>query len=838
MIFRHLHIDGFGIWRDLTLEELDPGLNVFLAPNEGGKTTLMTFIRAVLYGFRKRGHPERYSPLRGGKHGGFLEVDADGKLYRIGRTSDKSSQGALQISDANGKPLPETTLARLLSGTTRELYESVFAFGLAELQKIDTMRTEEIAAHIYSAGMAAAGSDPIGFRDRLDVERGKLFKPRGKHQEVTQLMTRIQQLRHDLEPLQQLPEEHGNLLEQDAHLRQRLEELDEELDKQQRRLDAARRARSAWGDYEELLAAELSLEALGVPLEKAGAAEAVELLGSEQSAVLAEAGRVRGLLATAPRLRELRAAADKHRAEADSANAVLQSHLKDLGTGWDVERILKTEASLEQREAARSFGGNIREHATEIESIAGRAAEAHDAYESIVSRSATISKEVVMLTWVVAAVLTLLSVSVPASVRLLVVPGVAGLGFVAGVVATWLRIRGQRQLDDERLASAEREETLWSQHVQAEGQLKEKQKDWGGWLTKQSLDKNLIVDGALDLLDRVREAQEVARQQEAAAESGEKAQNELSVAGGRINALLVDLGREPVQLGEHLLEAVEPLLGHLETLQADLDSAEDHQLRLRKEMQQYAQAHAALRAGAGEERPEALRSRLEGLDPDQIHRLVDEAEGAAAAVRAQRDGINEQLGGVAERMSHVEQDVELGELLLEREQARASLMQAVTTWTAYTAAAALFDRAKKIYEEERQPDVLRLASEYFGAMTRGAYDRVMAPLGEIDLAVQEAKSGKRKGPSALSRGTKEQLYLSMRLALAAVYADESVALPLVADDILVNFDDGRAEATAGLLGTYAAQGNQVLAFTCHQRVAEVFERQAPNARVIELPSPR
>jgi uncharacterized protein YhaN len=122
-------------------------------------------------------------------------------------------------------------------------------------------------------------------------------------------------------------------------------------------------------------------------------------------------------------------------------------------------------------------------------------------------------------------------------------------------------------------------------------------------------------------------------------------------------------------------------------------------------------------------------------------------------------------------------------------------------------------------------------------MTRDAYVRVLAPLGEHDLQVEEPKSGERKGPEALSRGTKEQLYLAMRLALATVYADQLVALPLVADDILVNFDDERAAATAALLGDYAAKGTQVLAFTCHRRLAEVFATQAPGARVIELPKP-
>ena len=837
MIFQRFHIDGFGIWRDLTLDNLEPGLNVFVAPNEGGKTTLMSFVRAVLYGFRQRSHPERYRPLRGGKHGGYLEILENGEAFRIVRTSDGSSSGSLQVTDGKGKALAEDTLTKLIAGTTREVYENVFAFGLSELQRIESMRNEEVAAHIYSAGMAAAGTDPLGFRARLDEARREYFLKRGKKQHVPRLADHIQALQRDIEPLQKLPEEHRDLRKQDAALRERLAALDSDLDGRQNELDAARRARSAWGDYEELLAAESALEALGVPLEQASAAEATDLLTEKESAVLQEAGRIRGMLAAAPRLRELRAAADKHGTDADSADSALESHLKDLGDQWHVDRILSTEAGLKQREAARDHAGELRDIEGEIDGISARAGEAHDAYESIVNRRDPISKEAVMLTWAIAVAVTFLSVMSLLPFRLMVASVVGAAGAIVGIVAYWLRYRGLQQLHDERLASAEREETLWAQHEIAEAGLRDKEQDWRGWLEKAGLDAGLTLDGALDLLDRVREAQEVARHGKAASASREATLEELSVACGRVNALLGDLGRDPIALDDKLVEAVEPLVGQLETLQAELDSVEDQHLRLRKEMQQYVQARAALRASAGEEGIDGLRSRLEGLDPDQIERLLEAAQSAVAAVRAQRDGINEQLGGVAERATHLEGDTELGELLLEREQARSALVSAVDAWAEYTVAATLFDCAKKVYEEERQPQVLRMASEYFSTMTRGAYTRVLAPLGEIDLQVETAATGGRKGPEALSRGTKEQLYLAMRLALASVYADKLVALPLVADDILVNFDDDRAEATAALLGSYAASDHQVLAFTCHRRLAEVFATQAPDARVVELPKP-
>ena len=48
-----IRIDGFGIWTDLSVRELAGDVTVFHGPNEAGKTTLMQFMRAVLYGFSK-----------------------------------------------------------------------------------------------------------------------------------------------------------------------------------------------------------------------------------------------------------------------------------------------------------------------------------------------------------------------------------------------------------------------------------------------------------------------------------------------------------------------------------------------------------------------------------------------------------------------------------------------------------------------------------------------------------------------------------------------------------------------------------------------------------------
>ncbi len=192
MRFTRIHIDGFGVWHDLRLDGLGDGLNLLAAPNEGGKSTLMAFIRAVLFGFKRRGDPRRYEPLRGGKHGGYIEVETEGTRYRIERTEGSSSRGEVTVTDVDGNRYGEAKLESLLRNTSETLYENVFAFGLDELQQLDSLQADDVAGHIYSAGMGSGELSPVAFRARMQDARDALFLPRGKKQPVTKLLSEIE----------------------------------------------------------------------------------------------------------------------------------------------------------------------------------------------------------------------------------------------------------------------------------------------------------------------------------------------------------------------------------------------------------------------------------------------------------------------------------------------------------------------------------------------------------------------------------------------------------------------------------------------------------------------
>jgi uncharacterized protein YhaN len=144
----------------------------------------------------------------------------------------------------------------------------------------------------------------------------------------------------------------------------------------------------------------------------------------------------------------------------------------------------------------------------------------------------------------------------------------------------------------------------------------------------------------------------------------------------------------------------------------------------------------------------------------------------------------------------------------------------------------LIERARARYERERQPAVVRAAQEYFAAMTLGRYRQIKAPLGEAVLRVVDS-DGAEKTPEQLSRGTREQLYLSLRFGLIEQFTERSGPLPIVVDEILVNFDRERALQAARGFATLARR-HQVIAFTCHEWVVDLFREADEDTRVWHL----
>ncbi|HEY5313038.1 MAG TPA: hypothetical protein VIK18_10985, partial [Pirellulales bacterium] len=230
---------------------------------------------------------------------------------------------------------------------------------------------------------------------------------------------------------------------------------------------------------------------------------------------------------------------------------------------------------------------------------------------------------------------------------------------------------------------------------------------------------------------------------------------------------------------------------------------------------------------------ELLHEPLERLGPTQLEAHARDLAARRQAARQQLQGLSEERGQLSAQLCALADDRRASHKLLELGTIDQQLREAIERWQVLAVTGRLLESIRRTYEADRQPAALQEASGYLRQLTEGRYRRVWTPVDENVLLVEDA-AGQSLPVEVLSSGTREQLFLSLRLALVSAYASRGASLPLVLDDVLVNFDTHRAKATAAVLRDFAAGGFQLLVFTCHEHIAQLFKSLKVHTR--ELPT--
>ena len=235
------------------------------------------------------------------------------------------------------------------------------------------------------------------------------------------------------------------------------------------------------------------------------------------------------------------------------------------------------------------------------------------------------------------------------------------------------------------------------------------------------------------------------------------------------------------------------------------------------------------RVGSGPQ-ADALLDELRGGDVAGWRARRAEAEADLVRLEGQREEAVRRQHDAANLVASIERSGEVARAALDREGLRQQLADAIRDWRKLTLARALLGETLRRYESERQPAVMARASALFSSVTESRYEQVVVVDGGLEVL---DRSGARFDTADLSRGTAEQLYLCIRFGLAAEFAAHATPLPLVMDDVLVNFDPERARGMAVAINAVADE-HQVLLFTCHPHVVELLVQLRPSTRVIEL----
>ena len=160
-----------------------------------------------------------------------------------------------------------------------------------------------------------------------------------------------------------------------------------------------------------------------------------------------------------------------------------------------------------------------------------------------------------------------------------------------------------------------------------------------------------------------------------------------------------------------------------------------------------------------------------------------------------------------------------------RQEALAEMRRIAGRYVRVRTSAMLLQWAIDRYRQEKQAPLLQRAGRLFETLTGGAFATLEVDYDDRDRAHLVGRRPDRQAVpvSGMSTGTADQLFLALRIASVEDYLDRADALPFVADDLFVNFDDDRAGAGFEVLGGLAGR-TQVLFFTHHRHLVDVARR--------------
>ena len=235
------HVEGFGILSAYEVRDLPGGLVVFGGPNEAGKSTLLAFLRGVLFGFPRavRGRGPAYPPLRGGRHGGRIFLETDAGPITIEREVGRGSR----ITLANDTHLSDGDFQRLVGGVDAQTFRTVFAFSLDELRDFDSLTAEQVRSRIFAAGLGGTGRSIRQVTQDLEKTTGRLLKRRSGDGEINALLAALSVQERDLTEPRLRADRYPDLLAEEQAVAARLTELSQ--------VERATRAELSW--HERLL---------------------------------------------------------------------------------------------------------------------------------------------------------------------------------------------------------------------------------------------------------------------------------------------------------------------------------------------------------------------------------------------------------------------------------------------------------------------------------------------------------------------------------------------------------------------------------------------------------
>lgn len=878
MIIKRLEIVGFGKWQDKVIE-LDQTFQLIHGDNEAGKSTIYQFIREILFGFpHKRQNFKDYTPKRNSLYGGrvIFEHPVHGEIMveRIKTTN----RGKAHVYLNQGQIGDENILRELLYPLTLEVFDEAFSLQQEQLTEIKNLSEQRLQNLLLAVGLSGS-KRLLGTKELLQQRQQELYKPTGRLPELNQKLADYQELKQRVNQKEQSEKEYRKQLQAANYFEERLATGQKELKVSEAELDRLKKQQQLFPLYEErkqLISITNYRQEDQVEAEKmAKAAKAYEnylfllsqekhyqelkteqLLASQESpASLFYLKNESEIQALTGKQATVESALNRHRwltevlakREAELYQLKSQLNLPDEEENWSPDEPTKVNiTALSEKEKELEEALHIQETAFDQQmktldqlqhpdpTIIGQRTRA-EVQPPIIQRY--------MVALIVASVGLVLMVMKQLPLGLLVC-------LVAGVIAVLIGWRAAQKetaevsepparLDEqiEKLA-AELEVTqkllvniTYQKVALAETYQFKETEPMASWLFEFPLRDRLVAvqkerETALLELGDVREAlaknrrdiqfmsewlpvesEELDSVFRKLVEFNKEMQNKQQIVAEQNQGIhrwrepLNDVRARKVEVLQEINELIPKITEEtIEELPVILASQEERNNQLIEVGHLTRQIQEVFDLKADYRLPDVLAKTHK---QDQKTRELKQANEDTA----------QHLQEVKFTIRQQESNGTLSELYQQQENSESELRQLAENWMTYRVSETVMQDILDFLATQQLPVLLATTSTYFKELTLGAYHKCQMDAGKLIVVTKEEESLQL---GELSTGTRDQLYMAIRLAFIQLHSQDQLA-PVIIDDGWLHYDTHRKRRLFQLLGRLS-ETVQVICFTSDQEL--------------------
>lgn len=820
MKLKKIKIVNFGQFSNVTFDLSSPKLNVFYGTNEAGKSTVVAFIKQIMFGFHLKKQSsaffEDYTPLaRVSPMGGSLFFENDrGDHFELERlyAGGKGLKGGTLTVKLNEQIVPESVFFEEIKNIDGDFYADSFIFNQDMLAKVEKIQQTDLLERIYYLG--ASNSDQlIDLRDDFAKKASEIFKKMGSNPPLNVLFNKLKDQRIKVDEAENEFNDYRTLSEQEKTQASALEEQERALQKLQSEQEQLRQLQNQVPNYRKLIELEQEVEQVKFDPEKYQAAQRLDLEGKnlqkEQSELEQQLANFSSNDENQNPLKLL----------VQKKPEILQWRAEDRDCQQDFQQVSQQQEQLltlnpDLHQITNLTQADIIQLQNDFEKLPAFEDNTSSS-ENAVGKYAAIGSGLI----IVIGIILLVASS----------PLIGGLVMLIGLVGACWGIGKQKQ-----------EKRVLNQQAKQAKLIKEQRITFSHkyGLNPDQLDLHSLVN-------EWRQYQMLEQKKQNDLQHERELNEQLAKIAMKISATL-DRSIEPSF--EAVIASLDELENRLANSQHIADQRIDLQKRLAKTQAElhdlnlrlktaFAQAQvqdmaeyqvlqaksirqaelktkiSLLKDNLGEnlaeikqlQESDQLAKKLETVQIKitQKQKVIKELQTEDAEIKVKMTNLANSNAVFAAKQELANTETEFRNLSIE--------------YLANLAASKWISRALDLASNERFPKMLKTAKEYLRLLTNNRYNSL-----NIDKKLTVTRfDGKKIKVQYLSRGTSEQLYFALKLAFVEQIKDQ-INLPILIDDSFVNFDDQRVNQIKQLLGQ-VSENNQVLIFTAQAGLVEKLQ---------------